>query len=310
MQARIAETYRDVRGTQLMQREQISEAEAKRRTDTLIYTAAPVGLGAGAGLSTERAAQRELATMVARAERLLDQAQQERGSSAAKLVAAMRQSANEGAGHTKDMTPFMATDRPIGEQGGRASLPGDPTHIAVPPAPAISTGLINKAKYGRRIASAGAGAADWLFVDTWHTIGPFPNPARQNINTPYPPEAAVDLDATYPGKGGRTLSWKFVQESRPDITPLDPEEYGIYYAYTEVWFDAPRDAWVAVGSDDKSTLWIENQLVWMSSEQLKGWQIGEGLRYVHFKQGRNRILLRCENGWRGLAFSLGIALKP
>jgi hypothetical protein len=24
---------------------------------------------------------------------------------------------------------------------------------------------------------------EWMFVDTWYTIGPFPNPPRVNINT-------------------------------------------------------------------------------------------------------------------------------
>lgn len=105
------------------------------------------------------------------------------------------------------------------------------------------------------------------------------------------------------------MRWQFLQASRPDVVPNIPEEYAIYYAYTELWFEQPMDLWVAIGSDDKSTLWIEDQLIWMSSDVLKGWQIGEGLRYVHFKKGRNRILLRIENGWRGVAFSMTLALQ-
>jgi len=219
----------------------------------------------------------------------------------------MRQSADEAAGSAKDMTPFMATDRSATAE--RSRLPGDPDYVPPPPAPAVPNDIVQCAVTGRRIGATGAAASDWMYIDTWYTIGPFPNPGRKNIDTPYPPEAVVDLDATYPGKDGRTLHWQFVQAARPDVVPADPEEYGIYYAYTELWFDRDRDLWVAVGSDDKSTLWVEDQLVWMSSDQLKGWQIGEGLRYVHFKHGRNRILLRCENGWRGVAFSMTLALK-
>jgi hypothetical protein len=307
-QAHIAETYREVRASQLARIEGISPGEALKRTDTVPFTPEKLSLGPGASLATERAAQRELTTMVARSERLLDQAQHQAGSGAMSLLAQMRKSAVEGAGHMKDMTPFMATDKPAtGTE--RASLPGDPTHLAPPPAPAIPPGLVNRVTFGRRVAASGAAPSDWMSVDTWYTIGPFPNPERKNINTPFPPEAVVDLDATYPGKDGRMVRWQFLQASRPDVVPNIPEEYAIYYAYTELWFEQPMDLWIAIGSDDKSTLWIEDQLVWMSSDVLKGWQIGEGLRYVHFKKGRNRILLRIENGWRGVAFSMTLALK-
>jgi hypothetical protein len=94
------------------------------------------------------------------------------------------------------------------------------------------------------------------------------------------------------------------------VVPENAEEYGIYYAYTELWFDEPRDLWIAIGSDDKSTVWLNEQLVWVSSDQLKGWQLGEGLRRVHFKKGLNRVLYRVENGWHGMAFSLVVCLKP
>ena len=88
------------------------------------------------------------------------------------------------------------------------------------------------------------------------------------------------------------------------VVPADPEEYGIYYAYTELWFDQPRDLWIAVGSDDQSTLWIDDQCVWISSDELKGWRIDEGLRKVHFKQGLNRIVYRPKGGDINTSFLL------
>ena len=85
-------------------------------------------------------------------------------------------------------------------------------------------------------------------------------------------------------------------------------EYAIYYAYTELWFDEACDLWVAIGSDDYSKVWIEDQLVWSSGKNLKAWQLNEGVRKVHFKQGLNRVLYRVENGNNITEFSLVVSL--
>jgi len=44
--------------------------------------------------------------------------------------------------------------------------------------------------------------------------------------------------------------------------------------------------------------------VWHSSNEHKNWYPAEGFRKVYFKQGRNKVLLRLENGHLGLDFSL------
>lgn len=170
--------------------------------------------------------------------------------------------------------------------------------------------IIGEKDSGSKAEESGATGADWMYVDSWYTIGPFPNPQRQNIHKPFPPESGVDLDAVYVGKDNRTVRWQWIQTGKPELVPNIPEEYAIYYGYTELWFEEPADLWIALGSDDKSTLWIEDQLVWVSSDILKGWRIDEGLRKIHFKQGRNRVLFRLENGWRGVGFSLCLCLKP
>jgi len=158
---------------------------------------------------------------------------------------------------------------------------------------------------GRQIDAAGT-PAEWMFIDTWYTIGPFPNPDRANLNRKFPPESVVDLDAVYEGKGGQAVRWEFVQAGEPMVLPLKDEEYAIYYAYTEIYLDRPMDLWVALGSDDKSNVWLNDQPIWISGDQLKGWRVNEGFRKVSFNAGRNRILYRIENGWRVTAFSFGI----
>ncbi len=161
---------------------------------------------------------------------------------------------------------------------------------------------------GARKMSPGGVPGKWMYIDSWWTLGPFPNPERINIDREFPPDSLVDLDATYVGKENRTIRWRFVQSDVPEVIPADAEEYGIWYAYTEFECDQPRDVWIATGTDDRGTLKINGVPVWISSKRLKGWDIDEVWRRVHFRQGVNRILFRVENGWQHIAFSITLRL--
>ena len=161
----------------------------------------------------------------------------------------------------------------------------------------------------RKFAKDGIVGTEWMFVDTWYTIGPFPNEMRRNIHTKFPPETVIDLDARYAGKGGAAVAWEFIQSRENKVVPAHPDQYAIYYAYTEVYMEEACDLWIAVGSDDKANVWINDMPVWISGDALKGWNISEGYRKVHFKQGKNKVLYRIENGWLGVAFSLSIYTK-
>lgn len=164
--------------------------------------------------------------------------------------------------------------------------------------------------------------ADWMYVNSWHVIGPYPNPDRVNLHVKFPPESKVDLDAKYvgAGKGNETLEWAYEQAQnrfppdrgwmadwRPEVMPVKGQEYAIFYAYAEVFFDQACDRWIAIGSDDRSDIWINDMKVWGSSDKLKSWKVDEGFRRVHFRKGRNRILVRIENGWHGFGWSLCIS---
>lgn len=163
--------------------------------------------------------------------------------------------------------------------------------------------------------------AKWMYVSSWYVIGPFPNPNRINLRRKFPPESVVDLNATYAGKDGKMLRWQFMQAKNKnqithwgateynaaEVIPDKSEEYAIYYAYAEVFFDKECDRWVAIGSDDRSDVWINDFHVWGSSNKLKGWKMNEDYRRVHFNKGRNKILLRCENGHWNLGWSFLIA---
>ena len=96
---------------------------------------------------------------------------------------------------------------------------------------------------------------------------------------------------------------------RRDARYRDLEQI-VYYAYTELKFEKDCDLWVAIGSDDASKIWINDQQVWVSGKGLSPWYVDQGFRKIHFNQGVNRILYRVENGADITAFSLVICLPP
>jgi hypothetical protein len=152
--------------------------------------------------------------------------------------------------------------------------------------------------------------AKWMFVDSWYVIGPFPNPQRRNIDTKFPPETVVDLDASYQLENGAVLRWKFIRNSAAGVRPPDERPYAIYYAYTTLWMDQERGMWIATGSDDYSKIWINNILVWASGQMHKTWKANEGYRKVHFKKGLNHVLYRIENGQATCMWSLMLNMQP
>ncbi|WPJ95860.1 hypothetical protein SH580_20805 [Coraliomargarita algicola] len=141
----------------------------------------------------------------------------------------------------------------------------------------------------------------WIFIDTWYIIGPWDLVRGQEFENPLPPESFVDLDATYQGKSHPVtkkpieLEWRFVQSENLRIKPPDEMNSAVYFAYTEVFSESALDVVVAVASDDRAKLWI-NDLVVFQDVGLSAWQMDEGFRRVLLKPGYNILLVRLENG--------------
>jgi hypothetical protein len=346
---RTTETYKHVRAAELAMIREIPLPEAMDQTDVArpirpeldrrLLTAPVRDLATADRHKKEvETAVREIESMVTLGRRLLSLADSKAGEGGApvstdwyRALAAQQEELTRGAMEddravAKDISSLMRQamggGREGGDESGTASAGGAATGRgadsgrgrggggrpgAVSGPPVVKRDL--KAIPGRKVMAGGL-PSEWMYVDSWYVIGPFPNPRRINRDKKFPPESVVDLDARYVGRDGKVVRWEFMQTSEPMVLPPDPQEYAIYYAYTELWFEKPMDLWIAVGSDDKSSLWVEDQPVWVSSNRLKGWQIAEGLRKVHFKRGRNRILYRIENGWRHVAWSLLIHTKP
>ena len=179
-----------------------------------------------------------------------------------------------------------------GNSGGPADdnrpslLPAKEYPRAAPELPAMDYAHL-KPIATRRFSDSGPHHAAWLYVDSWYLIGPFENAGRRNLYTKFPPESIIDLDAVYNGKGGRPLHWVYTQWNSPMLRPANDvaDAPAIYYAYTELIFDKPEDLWIASGSDDKGTMWLNDVIVWNSSDALKGWIPNEGYRNGSLQPG-------------------------
>ncbi len=218
-------------------------------------------------------------------------------------VAEMK-SATAAAAAGAEVPPSTASTGKTSSAGSSATVvPNTDTGTSAPsnPGPTIPS---------RGISSIGEAGTGWIRLDSWYVIGPFPNPSRQNVDVSFPPESLIDLDAVHRGDGGRSIRWNFVQSPGEMVQPPEDPPYVIYYAYTEVFSDADRDLWVAVGSDDNSRIWFNDQLIWKSGYGLKIWRRNEGFRRVRFIRGINRILYRVENGHGASGFSFLIQTSP
>lgn len=160
---------------------------------------------------------------------------------------------------------------------------------------------------GRKLMDTGR-QAEWMYIDTWYMIGPFPNPNRAYMDKKFPPESAIDLDATYVGKDGMKLQWQWRQSARMMIAPHHATNYAVWYAYTEIYADAEQDRYVAFGSDDYSKVWLNGELKWTSGKTPHKWIPDRGFRKLHFKKGYNSMLLKLENAGGTTGFSVVVYL--
>ena len=323
----VAETYKAVRAAELGMLRKMPLAEALKNTDVakpvrpdMDRAALTEAARTADALEKHKAAMKEA---VGEADKMVELAQSMR-----EAALALRSSGGEGlsvqvahAGAMEkaaaenpdqkavDLTRLMGagggggdrTDSRLGGAAGGGRADRARTH---PPLETNTPGVLP----GRLIASDGR-PASWMYVDSWYVIGPWPNPGRVNIDKKYPPETVVDLDAAYAGADGRPLRWRYVKSPEAMLVPPDEREYMIYYAYTEVFCEEALDVWMAIGSDDKSKIWLNDQVIWESVPWHKPWHINEGFRKVRLAKGRNRILYRLENGWHSCALSLIVCTR-
>lgn len=207
---------------------------------------------------------------------------------------------------------------------------------------------------------AGRGPQEWASVGTWQVLGPLPY-CRPDLVTPGLPEVFVDpglayridvdrLDLRYDGSGRpakfkysgpETLRWTPMRPADSDGTVIPPNwasrsptgtRWGLWsarlYAFADLYSESERDAWVAFRVNRFGALWMNDELLWVSTlrpqalkedgvrekekdETLLGDQyaIDPILLKLRFRKGANRLLLRCDVGESNPSWRAGVCVR-
>lgn len=145
----------------------------------------------------------------------------------------------------------------------------------------------------------------WAFIDSWYTLGPFELEAP-----PLSVHGSIDLDARHVSKSGSTITWRFIQRTRPEIEPETMTPNSVHYAFTRLRSDRQRDVWMAFGADDSLQVWLDGALIWDCGEHWRGWALDEGARRVTLRAGESQLLVRLRNWPQVGAFSLLVRVSP
>ncbi len=141
-------------------------------------------------------------------------------------------------------------------------------------------------------------------VGKWFYCGPFDNTNRIGFNTPYPPEANVDLKAVYAGKGGAKVAWKegkFTDGQVNSLTILPDNNNVTCYLYREFYSGGTTDLPASFGSDDSLVVFLNGQKI-LAEDVDRGAVPDQSKAVLKLKPGKNQLLLKIGQGTGDFAF--------
>ncbi len=140
------------------------------------------------------------------------------------------------------------------------------------------------------------------FIAPWMVIGPFthdPADGTNGIDTPYPPEAKVDFDKSYPVGEERQVTWALFLTTRLDgaidftyayqqdevkrTLPADPKIHRIAYACVDLMSEADQKVNLAMAAQRSGAVWLNGQ-------RLGG--EANGNVEIDLHKGANRLLVK------------------
>jgi hypothetical protein len=147
------------------------------------------------------------------------------------------------------------------------------------------------------------------YWNNWYLVGLWTNPGGGAMDTQFPPENRVDLDATYKVRGGEA-GWRFhrsespygIVDLREHFRPQDTE-YTVAYAYTKIKVHRDAGVFLDVRCDDDIVLWVNDQLVFAGGAANSNFNLHLG---VHLYNGENSILAKILNKPHAFNFSVRI----
>ncbi|MBL9151215.1 MAG: hypothetical protein JNK37_01960 [Verrucomicrobiales bacterium] len=139
------------------------------------------------------------------------------------------------------------------------------------------------------------------FLTHWHVIAPFDNTGREGFETVFPPEKEIKLDATYPGKEGKEVTWQPLASTdeygKIDFNqPFGPLKEVTGYAYTEYTAAEARPAELRLACKNAWKIWFNGELIFGRDEYHRGQRIDQYKLPVQLKAGKNTLLVKaCQN---------------
>jgi putative membrane-bound dehydrogenase-like protein len=139
-----------------------------------------------------------------------------------------------------------------------------------------------------------------LTFDSWRIAGAFDNGVDDaGLDRVFPPEKAIDLQASYPGKSG-PVRWRTVKPNNQGYVDLlaflgNESVNAVSYLHGEVESPADQEALVLLGTDDGAKLWVRDELVYTNRAHRAAVPEQDSVK-VQLKKGRNKVLLKINNG--------------
>jgi hypothetical protein len=146
-------------------------------------------------------------------------------------------------------------------------------------------------------------------VTRWLLAGPFDNTGGAGFKKAFPPEQAVDPDATYEGKKGAKIRWVEHTAEEPS-GPLDVSKVGMVdlnkalgkhmgavgYAFAVVDSPAERPVEVRASSNNAVKIFLNGKQIFFREEYHHGVRMDQHVGAGKLKAGRNEILIKvCQN---------------
>lgn len=134
------------------------------------------------------------------------------------------------------------------------------------------------------------------FILDWKLIGPFANIEQKGVETPYPPEKALDFRAEYDGKEGK-VRWKdYVSKDDNGIVDLNigvgEHTEAVGYAATEFTSPSARDVEVRIGCYNVFKLWVNGELALHRGDAYTGMEFDHYRTKIRLRPGKNTLLMK------------------
>ncbi len=139
-------------------------------------------------------------------------------------------------------------------------------------------------------------ADHFAFITRYSVIGPFDNANGKLLETAYPPEKEIRLDAQYDGKVGK-VAWKPLATTNEygivDIAKqVSPYKGATMYLLAEFDSPKPRKLELRLATQNAWKIWLNGQLLFSRNEYHRGAVFDQYRVPAEMRAGRNTILLK------------------